>query len=173
MRAATIGRSLRAQQQYVEKLTLELPRGIHHHYTQLAVVTFPNGVTSCRNLWPPASSATGCCCTVSISPADLTGAVTLQSILDQYQQNPNTIVCLAAGSYQLTQPLRLGSAHSGFTIDGCDRGAVFSVPASSVAGFQDGMLVLDNATGVTFGGCISMYPKYRSRRPVGSLPDCR
>ena len=95
--------------------------------------------------------------------------MTLQSILDQYQQNPNTIVCLAAGSYQLTQPLRLGSAHSGFTIDGCDRGAVFSVPASSVAGFQDGMLVLDNATGVTLRGLHFNVPEVPFTAPGGQF----
>src|SRR5215469_3541771 len=153
----------------VEKLTLAPPRGIHHHYTQLAVVTFPNGVTSCRHLWPPASSGTGCCCTVSVSPADLTGAVTLQSILDQYQQKPNTIISLAAGSYPLTQPLRLGSAHSGFTIDGCDEGAVFSVPTGSVAAFQDGMLVLDNATGVTLRGLHFNVPEVPFTAPGGQF----
>jgi Family of unknown function (DUF6519)/Malectin domain len=153
----------------VEKLTLAPPRGIRHHYTQLAVVTFPDGVASCRRLWPPASSATGCCCTVSISPADLTGAVTLQSILDQYQQQPDTIISLEAGSYQLTQPLRLGIAHSGFTIDGCGGGAVLSVPAGSVAAFQDGMVVLDNANGVTLRGLHINVPEVPFSAPGGQF----
>ena len=153
----------------VEKLALAPPRGIHHHYTQLAVVTFPDGVTSCRKLWPPSSSATGCCCTVSVSPADLTGAVTLQSILDQYQQQPNTIISLEAGSYQLTQPLRLGAAHAGFTIDGCGGGAVFSVAAGSVASFQDGMVVLDNANGVTLRGLVLNVPEVPFTAPGGQF----
>jgi len=153
----------------VEKLTLAPPRGIHHHYTQLAVVTFPNTVTSCRKPWPPASSGTGCCCTVSVSPADLTGAATLQSILDQYQQQPNTTICLAAGSYPLTQPLRLGSAHSGFTLDGCGGGAVFSVPAASVSAFQDGMVVLDNANGVTLRGLHFNVPEVPFTAPGGQF----
>lgn len=153
----------------VEKLTLAPPRGIHHHYTQLAVVTFPNEVASCRKLWPPSSSGTGCCCTASVSPADLTGTVTLQSILDRYQQQPNTIISLEAGSYQLTQPLRLGSAHSGLTIDGCAGAAVFSVPAGSVAAFQDGMVVLDNANGVTLRGLHLNVPEVPFTAPGGQF----
>ena len=37
----------------IEQLTDAPPRGIHHHYARLAVVTFPDSETDCRVLWPP------------------------------------------------------------------------------------------------------------------------
>src|SRR5262249_40196218 len=65
--------------------------------------------------------------------------------------------------------LRLGSAHSGFTIDGCDAGAVFSVPAASVSAFQDGMVVLDNASGVTLRGLHLNVPEVPFTAPGGQF----
>ena len=37
----------------IEQLIEAPPRGIHHHYARLAVVTFPDSETDCRVLWPP------------------------------------------------------------------------------------------------------------------------
>lgn len=45
------------------------PRGIHHHYARLSVVTFPSSATDCRTEWPPSTGADdscGCCCTVTV-----------------------------------------------------------------------------------------------------------
>jgi hypothetical protein len=141
----------RASDGTVEKLTFAPPRGIHHHYTKLALVTFPTGVTSCRTLWPPLGANSGCCA-VSIGPGDLTGTVTLQSIVDQYKQKPNTVICLQAGTYALTAPLRLTMAHSGITLKGCDGEASLTVAAGSASAFQDGMVVLDQASAITLAG---------------------
>ena len=49
----------------VEELKRAPPRGIHHHYGRLALVTFPDDATDCRVLWP----AQGCC-TVTVRPGD-------------------------------------------------------------------------------------------------------
>ncbi len=36
----------------VEELHEAPPYGVHHHFSRLALVTFPNSVTDCRTLWP-------------------------------------------------------------------------------------------------------------------------
>lgn len=52
----------------VEKLDGVPPRGIHHHYARLAIVTFPNSAQDCRTEWPPTTSTQecGCCCTCTV-----------------------------------------------------------------------------------------------------------
>src|SRR5262249_45659930 len=52
----------------VEKLKKAAPRGIHHHYARLSIVTFPNSATDCRTKWPPSTGDTqcGCCCTCTV-----------------------------------------------------------------------------------------------------------
>ena len=52
----------------VEKLDKAAPRGIHHHYARLSIVTFPGSATDCRKPWPPSTGDTecGCCCTVTV-----------------------------------------------------------------------------------------------------------
>jgi hypothetical protein len=51
----------------VQQLTKAPPRGIHHHYAPLSIVTFPTSATDCRTPWPPsAGEACGCCCTATV-----------------------------------------------------------------------------------------------------------
>jgi len=52
----------------VEKLNAVPPRGIHHHYARLSIVTFPNSATDCRTKWPPGTTGEecGCCCTYTV-----------------------------------------------------------------------------------------------------------
>jgi hypothetical protein len=54
-----------------DKLASATPRGIHHHYTTLSVVTFAATVsaTDCRTPWTPSSGGdgdSGCCCTCTV-----------------------------------------------------------------------------------------------------------
>ncbi len=70
----------------VETLTNAYPRGVHHHYARLSVVTFPSTAPDCRVPWPPpAGAGTECCCSITIQPTDITGNTTLQSVIDKYQ----------------------------------------------------------------------------------------
>jgi hypothetical protein len=39
-----------------EELVTAPPRGIHHHYAKLAIVTFPDTETDCRVKCPPAAA---------------------------------------------------------------------------------------------------------------------
>jgi hypothetical protein len=52
----------------IEKLDKAAPRGIHHHYARLSIVSFPNSATDCRTEWPPSTgqSECGCCCTCTV-----------------------------------------------------------------------------------------------------------
>jgi hypothetical protein len=48
-------------------LTNAPPRGIHHHYAPLSVVTFsPPAASECRTEWPPSSEGSCCCCTYTV-----------------------------------------------------------------------------------------------------------
>jgi hypothetical protein len=53
----------------IETLTKAPPRGIHHHYAALSIVSFnPLSNTDCRTPWPPrgATGECGCCCTCTV-----------------------------------------------------------------------------------------------------------
>jgi hypothetical protein len=87
----------------IEILQDARPRGIHHHYTKLSIVTFPSSTTDCRTEWPPssgASSSCGCCCTVTVGDGvESVGKFT------SIQQAINTLpaeggeVCILPGRY--------------------------------------------------------------------------
>jgi len=52
----------------IDRLADAPPRGIHHHYTALSIVTFgaTTSATDCRSKWPPAGEG-GCgCCTYTV-----------------------------------------------------------------------------------------------------------
>jgi hypothetical protein len=53
----------------IEPLVKAPPRGIHHHYAALSIVSFnPLSNTDCRTPWPPrgATGECGCCCTCTV-----------------------------------------------------------------------------------------------------------
>jgi hypothetical protein len=53
----------------VDTLVNAPTEGVHHHYTKLSFVAWPNGpASSCRLPWPPAGQGGGCCCGVSVGP---------------------------------------------------------------------------------------------------------
>lgn len=85
----------------VEKLAAAPPRGIHHHYARLSIVTFPSSATDCRTKWPPAStSECGCCCTSTVGDGiESTGQYT--SINDAIKALPASggEVCILPGRY--------------------------------------------------------------------------
>ena len=85
----------------IEQLTDAPPRGIHHHYARLAVVTFPDSETDCRVLWPPEVSGESCDCTVCVhAEAHNAGTATIQQAIDSIRTRGGTI-CLDAGLYRL------------------------------------------------------------------------
>jgi hypothetical protein len=85
----------------VEVLQVAPPRGIHHHYCRLALVTFPGSVTDCRTWWPPDFGEGSCDCTVCVSAeSHNSGALTIQMAIEQVKATGGK-VCLGPGLYNL------------------------------------------------------------------------
>lgn len=97
----------------VEILDAAPPRGVHHHFCRLALVTFPDVVVDCRTFWPPTFGNEGesCDCTVCVeADAHNQGTFTIQQAVDQIRVTGGTI-CLGPGIYNLVQtPVRLEGA---------------------------------------------------------------
>ena len=98
----------------VEKLVQAPPRGVHHHFCRLAMVTFPNPPSDCRHLWPPDFGGTDCCeCSICVTAASHNqGTLTIQQAIDQVKNIGGT-VCLGVGVYQLGEtPVNITGAKS-------------------------------------------------------------
>jgi hypothetical protein len=160
------------------------PQGIFHHYARLAVVQ-NGGASDCRTAWPPSADTECCGCTVTVSPADLTGDKTLQKILDTNAgQGTEIAICLMPGNYPLAAPLKLmGANYNNFTIKACQPGSVIVTmpkPQQSVppvpSPFTDGMIVLDGVSNVTLSGltfqigAAVLAPSQFAGLPLANLP---
>ena len=97
----------------VEELDEAAPRGIHHHYARLAMVTFPGTESDCRELWPPELGGDGCDCDRCVSPeSHASGELTIQRAIDEVKDTGGK-VCLAPGIYDLGDtPLRITRGRS-------------------------------------------------------------
>ena len=94
----------------IELLDHAPPRGIHHHYARLAIVTLPDAEADCRVLWPPEAAGGSCDCTVCVNAEGHNqGTATIQQAIDRIRTRGGTI-CLDAGTYQITAPLELRGA---------------------------------------------------------------
>jgi hypothetical protein len=97
----------------VEILDHAPPRGVHHHYCRLAMVTFPSTAVDCRVFWPPEfGGETGCDCSVCVTPQSHNGGtLTIQKAIDQVKATGGK-VCLGPGSYFLREPIVIDGAQS-------------------------------------------------------------
>jgi hypothetical protein len=99
----------------VEILSQAPPRGIHHHFCRLAIVTFPNSISDCRIFWPPNFGGENDCCDCSVCvTAELhnNGTLTIQQAIDQIKDVGGT-VCLDVGIYNLGEtPVNIVGAKS-------------------------------------------------------------
>jgi hypothetical protein len=126
----------------VEKLDAKPPRGVHHHYGRLALVTFPSTVVDCRILWPPSLPSQGeCCdCTVCVTAEQHNSDVfTIQNAVNQLLKPPTLktgggTICLGPGIFNLVdKPVQLSGA-SAIRIRG-QGAATIIVQASDNAAF--------------------------------------
>lgn len=97
----------------IEILEQAPPRGIHHHYARLAIVTFPDTESDCRVLWPPEfEPGNDCTCDRCITPeGHNNGTATLQQAVDALAITGG-VICLGVGIYRLREPLRVANAGS-------------------------------------------------------------
>jgi Family of unknown function (DUF6519) len=97
----------------VEELKAAPPRGVHHHYCRLALVTFPEQVLDCRTFWPPSfgGEAKSCDCTICITAEQHNqGTLTIQQAVNQLLKTGGT-VCLGPGIFNLMEkPVQLTGA---------------------------------------------------------------
>ena len=126
----------------VEKLVEAPPRGIHHHYCRLAIVTFPGPPTDCRHLWPPSFGEAGCDCSVCVTAeSHNNGTLTIQQAIDQVKDIGGT-VCLGVGLYNLEDPIVITGAKS-LRVRGHGVMTVLVYPG------QDSAISIEGSTGVT------------------------
>jgi hypothetical protein len=127
----------------VEKLVEAPPRGIHHHYCRLAILTFPGPPTDCRDLWPPPFGETGCDCSVCVTAESHNGGtLTIQQAIDQVKDIGGT-VCLGVGLYNLDEkPIVINGAKS-LRVRGHGAKTVLVYPGANAA------ISIEGSTGVT------------------------
>ena len=85
----------------VEELSSVTPRGIHHHYAALAMVTFPGSAKDCRTPWPPGGEECGCCCTYTVGDGVNTfGKYTsINAAINALPPDSGGEVCILPGRY--------------------------------------------------------------------------
>jgi hypothetical protein len=114
-------------------------------------------ITDCRNTFDNLVNITRRrpgCCTVSISPRDVTATTGLQTLIDRAATMAERVtVCLAAGGYPLTKPLQLGPGHAGIIIESCGGPAILQAATTADAkAFTEGLMVIANVAGVSLVG---------------------
>ena len=79
----------------VEELDEAPPRGVHHHYCRLAVVTLPDSVIDCRIFWPPSfgGGEESCDCTICVTAEQHNqGTFTIQQAVNQLLKTGGTVL---------------------------------------------------------------------------------
>jgi hypothetical protein len=138
----------------VDTLTAAAPDGMQHYVAPLAVVdlTAKTVLSDCRPQFPQLTGLKGGCCTVEVQPSDVSGGASLPALMAAYANRGPVTFCLAPGTYTLSEPLVLGSALNGVTLQGCNGGVVLQAPAGPGTGFTLGLIVLQGANSVTVRG---------------------
>lgn len=119
----------------VEELNEAPPRGVHHHYCRLAVITLPDIVIDCRTFWPPSFGGEGesCDCTICVSAEQHNqGTLTIQQAVNQLLKTGGTI-CLGPGIFNLAEkPVQLTGAFA-VRIRGQGSATVIVAPRANAA----------------------------------------
>jgi hypothetical protein len=138
----------------VENLIESPPRGIHHHYARLAVLTLPGSATDCRIPWPPQSGGTGsgCDCQSCVTADSHNGSTwTIQQAIDFVLQNGGGNVCLGPGTYQVAHQINIeGSNSPAMNLAVCGHGLPTLVPTAQFA--DASILRIQNAIDIAIEG---------------------
>jgi hypothetical protein len=119
----------------VEALAAAPPRGVHHHYCRLALVTFPDQVIDCRTFWPPPFGGEGesCDCTLCVTADQQNqGTFTIQQAVNQLLKTGGT-VCLGPGIFNLMEKPVLVSGAVGVRIRGQGAATIVIQPRADAA----------------------------------------
>jgi hypothetical protein len=134
----------------VELLQNAPPRGVHHHYARLGLWTVAaNTVDDCRHPWPP-SGGGDCACTQCVTPeSHASGQLTIQTAVDRVRATGGTI-CLQAGQYALTEPVRVAGARS-LRIKGQGAATVVATPGGAFAVEGSTAIAIESLSVVSLG----------------------
>jgi hypothetical protein len=122
------------------------PDGPRRWACPLAVIDWLRGtVTDCRSIFDNLVTLTARkpgCCTVGITPQDVTAAMPLQSLIDRAAAQAEVVtVCLSPGTYTLPSSLRMDDRHNGLTLESCGGPALLLAdPAAQQSLFADGLV---------------------------------
>jgi hypothetical protein len=132
------------------------PEGPRMWVCPLAVIdwtlaTLPqfNLLEDCRQFFDNLVELTkrGKCCSITVTPDDVTHRGGLQAIIDS-NNNVLVTISLRPGAYQLKAPLVIGPGSQGLILEGCQDGVILQAAGPDPA-FLAGMVILDQATDVT------------------------
>ncbi len=148
----------------VELLESAPPLGIHHHYTRLSVVSFPDFESDCRTLWPPVADGDNCACTVCVTAeGHNNGSATIQQAIDSIKDTGGT-VCLGIGTYNIGEAINIIGARSlrikgqgwASMLIGSEPGGILGIVNSTGVALED-LTIIGSAgrSGVT--GMISVH----------------
>lgn len=127
----------------IEELVAAPPRGIHHHYARLALITETETAADCRPDWP-AAGGDGCACEICVTPdSHASGELTIQDAIDILKKAQGGTVTLCPGDYELAAPLQINGATS-VTLRGAGPGSRLLAPGAAV--------VVSDSHGVTLRG---------------------
>ncbi len=134
----------RAVDASVEILTKAPPRGLHHHYCRLAVVTFPNSPADCRSFWPPSLGGDCGCDACVTAQSHNQGIFTIQTAIEQVKSGGR--VCIGPGVYVLTETITLGGVQS---VELAGHGNPVLLAPTAAAQATQPVILIDSSTGVT------------------------
>ena len=135
----------RAVDASVEILTNAPPRGIHHHYCRLAVVTFPNSPADCRSFWPPSLGGDCGCDACVTAQSHNQGIFTIQTAIEQVKSGGR--VCIGPGVYVLTETDHSRAGCSRSNLPGTATRSCW--PPTAAAQATQPVILIDSSTGVT------------------------
>jgi hypothetical protein len=120
----------------VEVLAQAEPRGIRHHYSQLAAIDAGGVLHDCRHLWPEAEAAC-CCCTVEVGDGSQSHG-DFDDLQEAYAQlsaklsvDVPLVICLLPGNHVLQQTVTIDRAR--VTIRGCGRASAVTAQLAEPA----------------------------------------
>jgi hypothetical protein len=153
----------------VEPLTQAPPRGIHHHYARLGLITLPSSPPiDCRVPWPPlVDGGKSCDCTVCVSPDNHNNnKLTIQAAIELVRAAGGGKVCLLAGVYNIgPDPVAIAGIKS-LRIAGKGRETILVYSGRGPA------VAVNNSADVTLEEFTLRFPPGRDTPPTALATGC-
>ncbi len=153
------------------------PEGPRTWACPLAVLTWENGDATASSCVPPFPSlvdrtgtGTGCCeCTVQVGPSDVDGGASLPKLVASLANQGRVAVCLAPGTYTLSEPLILRPGLDGIALRACGDGVILRAGSEPGPQFTLGLIVVQGLDSVTISGIDLVAPYVAFAPPAESF----